>query len=451
MKTNVQIVEKYRELIFAAERYIWNHPETGFKEYQTSAYMAEQFEKLGYQLTYAEGITGFYTEVNTGKAGPTVLVLAELDAVVCPSHPAANPQTGAVHACGHNAQCAAILGLAAALKEQDVLQGLCGKIRLCCVPAEECLEFDYRKELQRKGKIGYLGGKTEFLSRGYFDGVDMAFMVHTGASKERGGSVNVGGDTGFIAKTITYKGVTGHASCGAWLAKNALYAAMSGLNAVNALRETFKENDKVRWHPIIVNGGDVVNNIPDKVVVESQLRGANYEVLQYENRKINRALAGAALSFGAQIEIDDDFGYAPLQNSADLAMLAKEAFDSINPVRPCSVYGQGGQIGGGSTDLGDLSALMPVIHPYIGGAAGKGHGEDWEIFDPEHACVTSAKWQLAIIRKLLEDNATRAREILANYHAPFATKEEFFACRNMMRRNGECIQYDGENRAEIIL
>ena len=151
-------VDKYRDLILAAERQIWSTPETGFKEYKTSAYMAEQFEKLGYKLTYAEGITGFYTVVDTGREGPEVLILGELDSVICPTHPEADKETGAVHACGHHAQCAGLLGIAAALTEKELLDTLSGRIRLCAVPAEELLEIEYRTELKSKGIIKYLGG-----------------------------------------------------------------------------------------------------------------------------------------------------------------------------------------------------------------------------------------------------------------------------------------------------
>jgi metal-dependent amidase/aminoacylase/carboxypeptidase family protein len=137
--------------------------------------MEEQMESLGYTLTRAEGITGFTALLDTGRQGPTVMILGELDAVICPTHPESDPQTGAVHACGHNSQCAALLGIAAALKEPGILDKFCGKILLCAVPAEEMLELDYRTKLIEQGVIRYMGGKSEFLSRGLFDGVDMAF------------------------------------------------------------------------------------------------------------------------------------------------------------------------------------------------------------------------------------------------------------------------------------
>ena len=132
MKDLIKAVDKNRQLILDAERYIWKNPETGYKEFKTSAYMAEKFTELGYELVMADGITGFYTTLDTGKEGPTVLILGELDSIICPSHPESDPQTGAVHSCGHNAQCAALLGIAAALKEPGILDKFCGKIKLSC-------------------------------------------------------------------------------------------------------------------------------------------------------------------------------------------------------------------------------------------------------------------------------------------------------------------------------
>ena len=238
MKKLIAAVEKHRDLIFEAERHIWENPETGYKEFKTDEYLAKGFENLGYEITRAEGITGFYTVIDTTRPGPEVLILAELDSVICPSHPDADKVTGAVHACGHHAQCAALLGIAAALKEPGALQEMCGRIRLCAVPAEELLEIEYRTKLKEEGKIKYFGGKTEFLSRGYFDGVDLAFMVHTSSK-----FLLNGGMVGCLAKKIVYKGVSAHAGGSPWSGVNALYAANCGINAVNAIRETFKDSE----------------------------------------------------------------------------------------------------------------------------------------------------------------------------------------------------------------
>ena len=200
-------VEKYRKLIFDVERYVWKNPETGFREWKTSKYLAGIFEKLGYKLTMAGNIPGFYTDVDTGRPGPRVLILGEMDALICDDHPKADPETHAVHCCGHNAQCAALVGITAALREEGVLDGLCGSVRLCAVPAEEGIEIAFRQKLREEGIIRYYGGKAEFLHRGYFDGVDIAFMIHP--TRDR--AVIRKGAVGNIRKAVRYIGVAAHA------------------------------------------------------------------------------------------------------------------------------------------------------------------------------------------------------------------------------------------------
>ena len=432
-------VEKYRELILKAERYIWQNPETGYREVKTSKYMADLFEELGYELVRAEGITGFYTLLDTGREGPEVLILGELDSIICPSHKESDPITGAVHSCGHNAQCATLVGIAAALKEPGMLDGLCGRIRLCAVPAEELLEIEYRKELQKQGKIKYLGGKSEFLSRGFFDGVDIAFMVHTAKRY-----TCLAGSVGCVAKSIVYKGKASHAGGAPWAGHNALYAANCGLNAANALRETFEDTDLVRFHPIITHGGDMVNAIPEQVQMESYVRGRTYDAIVKNNQKINRALTGAALSLGTNIEIIDIPGYAPLVNDENMITLAKDAAKLLGIDLPVS-----SEYSTGSTDMGDLSTILPVVHPYAGGSAGTSHGNDYQIADPEAACITNAKWQLIMLTLLLEKGGERAKKVMAEFKPLFASKEEFLAFQDSLCAEGDRITYRDDGVAEV--
>ncbi len=425
--------EKYRDLILAAERYIWQNPETGYKEWKTTEYLKAKYEELGYTLTAPEDITGFITEIDTGREGPTLLILGELDSVICPGHPECDPVTGAVHSCGHNAQSAALLGIAAALTDKSLLEGLSGKIRLCAVPAEELLEIEYRTELKNKGVIKYFGGKSEFLSRGYFDGVDIAFMVHTSRH-----FASMRGSVGCIAKSIIYKGKAAHAGGSPWNGVNAFYAATCGINACNALRETFREADLIRFHPIMTHGGSMVNAIPEEARVESYVRGKTFPAMAAANKKMNQALIGAALSIGANIEIIDAPGYSPLNNAEEMIKLAKEAHDLLFPD---GEFHASDSFSTGSTDMGDLSAIMPVIHPYCPGAEGTSHGKDYYIVDPVSACVENAKWQIIMATLLLENGAERAKRIIAEYEAPFASAKDFLAYQDSIGSSGDRIEY----------
>ena len=437
----ITAVEKHRKLILDTERYIWAHPETGYKELETSAYMEEQFRALGYEIVKPEGITGFYADLDTGREGPKLLILAELDSILCATHKDADPVTGAVHSCGHNAQCAAFLGVAAALKEDGMLDGLCGSIRLCAVPAEELLEIEYRSKLKDEGKIKYLCGKSEFLHRGCFDGVDLAFMVHTSRSFTAGV-----GSVGCIVKRILYKGVAAHAGSSPWNGKNALYAATCGLQAVNAIRETFRDEEHIRVHPIITNGGSMVNAIPDTVTLESYIRGVSFAAMEDANKKVNRALIGAAYSIGANIEIIDRAGYSPLNNSTDMLYAAKEAFETLFDGEEFTVTQNRST---GSTDMGDLCCIMPVIHPYASGAEGTSHGSDYRVADPEAACIKNAKWQVSLVGVLLGGGAARAKKIVAEYRPLFGSKEEYFAYVESLSSSGERIVYNPDGTALI--
>ncbi len=441
MKDIKNAVEKNKQLILAAERFIWEHPETGYKEFETTAYMADTFRKLGYELVMAEGITGFYTVLDTGKPGPEILILGELDSIICPEHPECNKETGAVHSCGHNAQCAALVGIAAALKEPGILDKFCGKIKLCAVPAEELLEIEYRNNLKKQGIIKYMGGKTEFLSRGYFDDVDIAFMVHTAVA---GYGVRKG-SVGCIAKNVIYKGVAAHAGGSPWSGRNALYAATCGLNAVNAIRETFEEKDIIRVHPIITNGGAMVNAIPEKTTLESYVRGESFDAILKANKKVNRALCGAALSIGTNIEIIDIPGYGPLLNDENLKLVVKEAAEAIIPEYDFNFTDI---MGSGSTDMGDLSCVIPSVHPNAGGATGKSHGSDYYIADPVAACVDSAKMQLGMLLILLSDGAKRAKQVIEEFKPRFSSKEEYLSFIDSINSSGDRIEYD-ENEENV--
>ena len=153
----VNAVDAAKNEILAAERWLWEHPQTGYTEWQAHDYLKEKFEALGYTLTSAGDIPGFITDVDTGRPGPKVVIFGELDALEQLGHPCT--VDGMAHSCGHNAQSAALLGIAAALKAPGALDGLCGSIRLCAVPAEEMIQLSFREELRKKGTIRYLGGK----------------------------------------------------------------------------------------------------------------------------------------------------------------------------------------------------------------------------------------------------------------------------------------------------
>ena len=371
----------------------------------------------------AGNIPGFYTDIDTGKPGPKLLIMGELDSLIVSTHPECDPETGYVHACGHHAQSAALLGIAAALKQPGALDGMSGSIRLMAVPAEELIEIGYRASLREQGIIKYFGGKVEFMYRGFMDDCDIALLVHTSNSEHKGIGVGVG-NNGCLTKNINYEGVSSHAGGAPHLGVNALYAANLGLNAVNALRETFQEKDYIRFHPVITKGGGAVNAIPNDVRVESYVRGASIDAIVSANNRINRALASSAAAMGANVHLQDFPGYCPLYNDKNLYQLTvdvvKEAFGE-------EWIEEDTKWGTGCTDMGDISCVMPTIQPYCSGACGVGHGSDYGISDPETALVVSAQYQVLMAEALLSNNAEMAQKVIKEADLLYPDKKDYFA------------------------
>ena len=125
------------------------------------------------------------------------------------------------------------------------------------------------------------------MRRGFFDDADLCLMLHTGGGTHAF-SLN-GGMNGCIVKQIAYRGRTAHAGGAPQQGINSLYAASMGLQAVNAIRETFRDQDHVRVHPIMTGRVGTVNNIPDLTTLESYVRASNIKMLLENNRKVNRA------------------------------------------------------------------------------------------------------------------------------------------------------------------
>ena len=190
----------------------------------------------------------------------------------------------------------------------------------------------------------------------------------------------------------------------------------------------------------------MVNAIPERVTMEAYIRGKTYDAILSANQKINQALCGAALSLGVNVEIKDIPGYAPHINDGGLTKIAEETFKALFPERAMLLTGE---YTTGSTDLGDLSCVMPVVHPYMGGAKGKAHGNDYEICDAMSACVDSAKWQVAMLTLLLENGGARAKKIKEEYQPMFSSKEEFLRFQDSLNTSGDRIVYRQDGIVEV--
>ena len=442
----IKSVEKYADVMVDVFNYMEENPELGWKEFKANERMIEEFTKLGYKIERFDGLTGFWTTIDTGKPGKTVAILGELDSVICATHPKADKLTGAVHACGHNAQSASLLGIAAALTNRELLDGLSGKIKLIAVPAEEGCEIEFRKNLIKEGKISYASGKQEFIKRGVFDDVDIAYMNHTARDTDCIVKLT-GGSNGVVRKSVVFEGKSAHAGGTPEKGINALYAANLALNAINALRETFKDDEHVRIHPIITKGGDVVNTIPGEVKLESYVRGATPEVIMSANNKVNRAIAGACLAMGANATVSDIAGSLARNDSSFLRDVFYEV--SVDLFGKENVKVENAWLAS-STDMGDVTAIVPAVHGYITGGIGNSHGADYNIPDPRTYCINAATQQIRIAQELLKDDCKLANEVIANTTVAFPDKKDYIACLDGLMKESRLIEYK-EDGAEIKL
>jgi amidohydrolase len=405
---------------------IYRNPEPGFQEHNTAALAAKKLESLGLIVNHDPDIPVVTAYMDTGKPGPVIAVMGEMDCVVCFEHPDCT-ENGYVHACGHHVQVADMIGCAALLKDSGLLKDMCGKIKFMAVPAEEHIQQDFRMDLVRKGKLTFTGGKTELVYRGFFDDVDMAMMVHVLESDAKlsfGSTCN-----GCLIKQISYKGKAAHAGGAPHEGINALYAANLGLNAINALRETFKEEDSIRVHPIITKGGDTVNVIPSEVNIGTYVRGKTLDAILEVNKKVDRALAGTAAALGCRVEIEDVPGYFPLSSDPNFTSFAFECAKILAGDKAVRI----GHMGI-STDMGDLSMIMPVIHPYVGGAKGGLHSGAFKIDDKDTAYGTGTHFLALTAYGLLSDNGACAFKIKKEHVPYFSSKEEFIRCMKDLSR-----------------
>jgi amidohydrolase len=399
---------------------IYNNPETGFKEFKTSELVKEKIEELGLEYEQFGNIPGLKAVFDTGRPGPAVAVLGELDSVICFQHPHCNPDTGAVHSCGHCVQIADMIGAAVGLLKSSAFNYMKGKIYFIAVPAEEYIELDYRQQLKERGVIKYFSGKRELLSRGVFNDIDICLMIHTRAGGKR--LYKSPTNNGHIVKNIRYIGKTAHAGGAPYEGINALHAANLGINAVNAWRQAFNYEDFIRVNSIITKGGDISNAIPSDVRLECKIRGRTPEAFLEAAEKVERSFLSGAFALGAKVEVETIPGYMPLRGDV---RFSEKAYNVMKMLTDVDDIGEVGHIGG-CTDLGELSMLMPVLHPYIGGVVGKGHSEDFRIVDYDIAYVLGSQFLACTVMTLLWKDDNISEEIIKGYEPYFKSTQDYF-------------------------
>ena len=394
-------IDRRRTEILELADFILHHPEPGYREFQTAERVKNELIKLGLNPKTGLAITGIRADVDSGKPGPKIAIMGELDALPVPTHRFADPKTGAAHACGHHAQITMMLAAAGALV--PIIKELSGSLAFIAVPAEEFQALDYCRKLITEKKIGCCGGKPEFIRLGLLDDIDAVLLIHAGHDTFTPESFN-----GFCMKQIVFEGKAAHGGLRPWDGINAASMARQALNMIDAQRDTFDDKDSVRIHGIISDGGTAVNVVPARAVLELQVRAKTPAAVTHACAVVDRCVKAAAMAFGGSGRITNLGGYMPYQSCPELNAVHARNLKELN----------GGTLGnfghrGSSTDMGDVSMLIPALHAYSGGFSGSPHAKDFVVTDPEKAYIDGAKLLAMDAVDLLAGQAEKGREIAA--------------------------------------
>jgi len=427
----VDIIESKKDEIIAFGQDIYDHAELGYKEFRTAGKYVEEMNKLGLKSEEGWAITGVksYLKEKGTTEGPTLAVIGEMDALPIPQHPHA--YNGNAHSCGHHAQLTGIVGAAMALADPEVAAAMAGNICFMAVPAEEFVDIEFKNNLMKEGKLHYGGGKCELIRVGAFDDIDLALGHHTNNDLDFG-HMNASSN-GFINKTVTFKGRAAHAAGMPHEGIDALNAATSALVNIALQQESFRDEDGVRCHGFISNGGEAVNIIADEVKMQYCTRAKTPEAYKDASDKVDRCFKAAAMATGCDVTIESMAGYMSGVVNPNTKVL-QSVFDEIKAEGKYTNQVDATGHNTGSDDFGDVASIMPLIHFQTGGTAGAYHGKTFEMTDDYLAYVVTAKIFALTAYRLMKDNAAGAKEQIADY--PIAMSiEEYIKFQDSMQKS----------------
>ena len=301
------------------------NPELGFHEVKAVAWLTRYLEENGFSIErgICELPTAFRASYGQGK--PAIAILAEYDAL-----------PGIGHACGHNIIATCAVGAAVASKL--AINQFGGSILVIGTPAEELY-----------------AGKAIMVDRGAFDNVDMAMMVHPGVYNSP--------TTHALAcqnLEVEFFGRAAHAAARPEEGINALEAMLNSFAAINSLRQHIKSTARI--HGIITDGGEAANIVPAHSAANFIVRAEDNAYLDELKKKVLNCFIGAATVSGARLEYKwDEVYYSPMRNNLTLARLFRQNMQSLG--RRMQLFNS--DIAFGSTDMGNVSQVVPGIHPIV--------------------------------------------------------------------------------------
>lgn len=322
-------IERNREKYLKTSHDIHANPEIGNQEFFASRALSLLLGSAGFQLQHniAGHETGFIARKSSGKQGPTIAFLAEYDAL-----------PGLGHACGHNL--IGTISVAAAIALSETIEEIGGEIVVFGTPAEE------------GGPNG--SAKASYVKAGLFNNIDAALMIHPS-----GKTATTSPSLAVDPLDFHFYGKSAHAAASPEEGINALDAVIQLYNGINALRQQLPSDVKI--HGVITEGGKAPNIIPDYASARFFIRAATRKRCVEITEKVRNIAKGAALATGTTVKINQ------FQNEIDELLVTK----TFNEVVAEELENLGEDVnrkerlGIGSTDAGNVSQVVPTVHPYI--------------------------------------------------------------------------------------
>ncbi|KRD92838.1 amidohydrolase [Bacillus sp. Root239] len=323
-----ETINKLKDTFYDVSKYIGQNPELGHEEFKACKALTDVLKEQGFtvEIGTCDLPTAFTAVYDSQKPGPSIGFMAEYDAL---------PDLG--HACGHNLigtmSIAAGIGLSKAVAETG------GKVYVYGTPAEETR-----------------GGKVTMAEQGIFNHLDVAMMVHPYYCHQKSGR-----SLAMDAIQFEFFGKSAHAAAAPHEGINALDGVLQTFNSINALRQHVKPD--VRIHGVITEGGKAANVVPDYAVAQFYVRASTRAYVDEVTEKVKACANGAALATGTKLKISNyEFSYDDMQTNQTLSDVYTNNFISLGVSEQSITEDQGDH---GSLDMGNVSQVVPAIHPYI--------------------------------------------------------------------------------------
>jgi amidohydrolase len=374
-----EIDTRYRQLGKLSQK-IHAHPELSLQEHQAAAWLGGYLEESGF--TVDKGICGLPTAFR-GKYGngkPAIAFLAEYDAL---------PKLG--HACGHNL--IATSAIAAGVATRRAVDELGGSVLVFGTPGEEAD-----------------AGKAIMAEKGAFEGVDMAMIAHPG-----GGHRVLMNTLACQTLDVEFFGRAAHAASKPEAGINALEAMILSYNAIDALRQHIKE--RARIHGIITDGGEAPNIVPAHTAASFLVRAEDDEYLDFLKDRVINCFVGAAAATGAELKYSwAEVRYAAMLNNLTMARLFRRNMQALGRSIPLGDTNKWD----GSSDVGNVSRLVPTIQPLVAIAP-----EEVLIHSPRFAEAAATEDALQILLDAAKAMAMTATDLLASLELVEKVRAEF--------------------------